>query len=188
MHLQAYPHLPYYYTWIPMSALCVQVFIYCVHPLSLFKMSKKDSLNSFATHIPLMDIERYVFHPLCSLNLMELSENVLAGQIDSLIYSAVVKLGLFSIIIPHTYVYPKFITCLYSSMYPHKCFVMNSVRENIFQASTLLIHQALDFPTSKHYIDFIEETLEENFQICLLETIRNYLFTLCLQDNFYLLN
>lgn len=58
-------------------------------------MSKKASLIGSTTDIPLMDTERDVFDPLCSLNLMELHQNVLAGQIDSLVYTAAVKSGLF---------------------------------------------------------------------------------------------
>lgn len=85
-------------------------------------------MEGFATHIPLMDTKRDIFDLVCSLNLMELHQDVLAGQLYSPIYSIVVKLGLFSTIIPQTYVYPECITWLYL----HKRFVMNSLGENIF--------------------------------------------------------
>lgn len=130
-------------------------------------MSKKDSLVSSATHIPLMEKERDIFDLVCSLNLMELHQNIIAGQTDSPIYTTVVKSIIFFAIIPQTYVYLEFITWLVSSLYLQKCFVMNGVGENIFQVSILLIQLALDFPSSEHYTSFTKETMVENFQICL---------------------
>lgn len=77
-----------------------------------------------------------------------------------------VKLGLFFANIPQTYIFLEFVTWLTSSMYPQRCYVMNSLREIFLQVSSLLIYQEFDFPKSDSYTTFFDETLLSFYQTC----------------------
>jgi len=60
----------------------------------------------FTTHIPLMETENDIFEPVFILNLMDMHPNILFGQLESTVYSRVIKAVLFSKLVPQTYFFP----------------------------------------------------------------------------------
>lgn len=76
---------------------------------------------------------------------------------------AMVRSSVLEAFVPKTHLFPKFIQWLASTMYPKKCFVMNHSGENVFQVTTQLIHQALNYPVSGTYTTFTEEYLVSHY-------------------------
>ena len=106
-----------------------------------------------------MDTKRDICDTYCSLDHLSFYQQVLLNDKNSPIYSAMEKNGVVSACIPKTHIFPEFIYCIVSIMYPGKCFVMNCQGDNILQVSAQLIHQALCFLESESYIKFSDDSL-----------------------------
>ena len=109
-------------------------------------MAKRFLLSGSTSHIPLMDNERDIQDTISSVNHLSFYQQVTLNAESSPVFYAMKKLGVLSACIPKAHLFPKFIRWLVSSMYPGKCFVMNSHGENVLQVSSQLICQALCFP------------------------------------------
>lgn len=127
-------------------------------------MMKKSILAGFYSHIPLMDTKADIFDLVFSINYIEFYEDVILNQVESHVYVATIRSYVLASMIPQTHVFLEFIYSLLSTLYHKKCFVMNKLAKNIFQVSSLLIQQALCFPSSISYTHFSEETLFSTFQ------------------------
>jgi len=127
-------------------------------------MSKKDALTVSTFHIPFMDTERDIFDSVCLIDYITIYKHVLLNQNKSPVYSIAIRSSVLTTMIPQTYIFPEFIYWLVSAFYPQKCFVMIKLGENVFQVSSLLIQQALCFPSPSSYTLFLEETLFSAFQ------------------------
>ena len=72
---------------------------------------------------------------------------------------AMVRSGVIAAFVPITHLFLQFIQWIALAIYPKKCFVMNQVGENVFRVTSQLIHQALNYPVSRTYTTFTEESL-----------------------------
>lgn len=106
-----------------------------------------------------MDVERDISDTLCIIKHLSLYQEVILNHKKSPIFMVMVRSGVLVAFVPRTHLFPKFIQWLASAMYPKKCFVMNQSGESVFQVTSQLIHQALNYPTSRAYTTFNEESL-----------------------------
>lgn len=115
--------------------------------------------SSSVSHTPLMDVKRDIFDTLYTIKHLSLYQEVILNHKKSPIFMAMVRLGVLAAFVPRTHLFPEFIQWLASTMYPKKCFVMNQSRENVFQGTSQLIHQALNYLVSGTYTTFTKESL-----------------------------
>ena len=122
-------------------------------------MAKCSSMSGSSSHIPLMDTERDIQDPNCSLVHLPFYWKVLLNDKASLVYTAMEKTGVLSACIPKTHIFPEFIYWLVLFMYLGNFFVMNCEGDNVLQVSSQLIRQALCYPESESYVQFSDDSL-----------------------------
>ena len=127
-------------------------------------MAKRVSLPGSTSHISLMDSEQDIQDTASSVNHPLFHHQVTLNAKNSPVFSALKKSGVLSACIPKAHFFPEFICWLVSSMYPGKCFIMNSQGENVLQVSTQLIHQAFCFSEDKSSLQFSEDSLASYFE------------------------
>ena len=103
---------------------------------SLLVMAKRISLSGSSNLSPLLDSEKDVQDTASSVNHPLLHYQVTLNTDKSPVLSAMKSSGVLSACVPKTHFFPEFISWLVSSMYPGKCFIMNSQGENVLQVST----------------------------------------------------
>ena len=138
-------------------------------------MAKRTSLYGSSSLSPLLDSEKDVHDTASSVNHPLLHYQVTLNTDKSPVFSTMQSSGVLSACIPKTHFFPEFISWLVSSMYPGKCFVMNSQGENILQVSTQLMCQALCFPEDVSPLQFSEDSLVQYF-----EDLSNEEFSRCM--------
>lgn len=121
-------------------------------------------MSGLSTLSPLLDSEKDVHDTASSVNHPHLHYQVTLNTDKSPVFSAMQSSGVLSACIPKTHVFPEFISWLVSSMYPGKCFVMNSQGESILQVSAQLMRQALCFPENDSPLQFSEDSLVQYFE------------------------
>jgi len=72
-------------------------------------MSKKSILAGSSSHIPLMDIEAYIFDSVFSMNYIEIYHHVLLNHAKSVVYATTVRSVVLATMIPQTHVFLEFI-------------------------------------------------------------------------------
>ena len=127
-------------------------------------MAKRFSLSGSMSLISLMDSEKDVQDTASSVNHFLFYHQVTLNVENSPVFAAMKKSGVLSACIPKAHFFPEFISWLVSSMYPGKCFIMNSLGENVLQVSTQLIRQAFFFPEHESPLQFFEDSLARYFE------------------------
>lgn len=126
-----------------------------------------------------MDIKRYIFYFSFPIDHPKFYQHVELNHSDSPIYDAMIKYGVLATFFPQTYLFLEFIHLLVSTMYPHKCFVINRLGESVFQVSSLLIQQEFRYPSVEFYFSFSKESLITYFEeLSKLECVVIYLYLL----------
>jgi len=115
--------------------------------------------SSSVIHTPLMDVERDISDTLYTIKHLSLYQEIILNHKKSPIFMEMVRLGVLVAFVPRTHLFLEFNQWLASAVYPKKFFVMNQSRENVFQVTSQLIHQALNYPVSGTCTTFIEESL-----------------------------
>ena len=125
-------------------------------------MAKRFSLPSSTSHISLMENERDIQDTVYFVNHPPFYHQVTLNAENSLVFSAMKKSSALSACIPKAHFFLEFIYWLVSSMYPGKCFIMNSQGKNVLQVSTQLIRQAFCFSEDESSLQFLEDSLHRN--------------------------